>query len=65
MTKFEYKQHLSNYPDLQASGINDRDGAWDHWYNYGLSEGRTDKCNLKVCVIAATYRKKMVLQKHI
>ena len=50
MNQFNWKQYLSNYPDLQSAGINNHYGAWKHWSNFGLSEGRTD-ATFKVCII--------------
>ena len=38
---FDWENYISNNPDLQDSGIDTFDKAWDHWLNYGKSEGRS------------------------
>ena len=38
---FNPKKYLSNYPDLQANGVNSK-RAYQHFINCGLNENRTD-----------------------
>ena len=39
-TKFDWRQYIKNYKDLQNS-INSKEEAWRHWINHGKSEDRT------------------------
>jgi hypothetical protein len=41
-TSFNWKQYLSNYPDLASSGINTSKSAYKHYITHGKLEGRTD-----------------------
>jgi hypothetical protein len=41
-TSFNWKQYLTNYPDLQVAGINTSKSAYRHYMTHGISEGRTD-----------------------
>jgi GR25 family glycosyltransferase involved in LPS biosynthesis len=41
---FNWKQYLSNYPDLTLARINTQRDAWRHYQNHGKLENRTDKC---------------------
>jgi len=43
MDTFNWKKYLSNYPDLQKAGINDKLSAFRHYNNFGRNEGRIDK----------------------
>ena len=38
---FEWKQYLSNYPDLTDAGIDTHEKALNHFVNHGIHEGRT------------------------
>ena len=38
---FDWKQYLTNYPDLISSRINTSAKALNHWNNHGIHEGRT------------------------
>jgi hypothetical protein len=38
---FDWENYISNNPDLNDSGIDTFEKAWDHWINYGKSEGRS------------------------
>ena len=40
---FNWKQYISNYPDLQAAGINTEYLALKHYRLYGKKEGRIDQ----------------------
>ena len=40
-SKFNWKQYLLNYPDLESSGIDNYEKALNHWNTHGISEGRT------------------------
>ena len=42
MKRFNWKQYISNYPDLQLACINDLKKAWSHYKLYGVSENRTE-----------------------
>ena len=41
--EINWKVYISNYPDLQATGIDTEEKAITHFNNHGKSEGRTDK----------------------
>jgi hypothetical protein len=41
-TSFNWKQYLTNYPDLVSAGINTSKSAYRHYMTHGISEGRTD-----------------------
>ena len=43
MDKFNWKQYILNYPDLQKAGIDTQQKAWKHYNRFGKSEGRNDK----------------------
>lgn len=43
MKHFDWKQYISNYPDLQEAGINNLRTAWNHYSRCGKNENRTDK----------------------
>jgi len=38
---FNWSFYLSRYPDLVKAGINNKNSAWDHWYNHGQHELRS------------------------
>jgi hypothetical protein len=41
-TSFNWKQYLTNYPDLASAGINTSKSSYRHYMIHGKSEGRTD-----------------------
>lgn len=41
MYYFDWKIYLKNYPHLKKEGINDKDGALEHWRNIGKKKGYT------------------------
>ena len=43
MNHFDWKQYLSNYPDLKQAGINNHKQTWKHYVSFGKSERRTDR----------------------
>jgi C1A family cysteine protease len=45
MNKFNWKQYILNYIDLQEAGIDNYIKALRHWVFFGKKEGRTDKPN--------------------
>jgi hypothetical protein len=38
---FNWEQYVENYTDLQETGVDTREKAWQHWLNHGEKEGRT------------------------
>ena len=42
MNHFDWKQYLSNYPDLKQAGINNHKQAWKHYVSFGIKENRID-----------------------
>ena len=41
LENFDWKQYISNYPDLVAADINTQQKALDHWQKNGIKENRT------------------------
>ena len=41
LNDFNWKQYLTNYPDLKEDGITTQEKAWNHWTRHGKKEGRT------------------------
>lgn len=41
LQNFDWRQYISNYPDLIAAGINNPEKAFDHWLKNGIIENRT------------------------
>ena len=37
----DWKRYLNDYPDLRKAGIDNLDGAWNHYTDYGIKEKRT------------------------
>jgi len=46
--QFNWKNYISNYPDLQKAGINTESRALKHWNNYGIHENRTDTLGISL-----------------
>ena len=44
---FDWEAYVSRYPDLQKTGINTLDKAWNHYVNSGQREGRIASIILK------------------
>jgi len=51
MSSFDWKQYLSNYPDLQKAGINNNRLALLHYNLHGKHENRTDNSLEKKCIL--------------
>ena len=47
-TDFDWKSYINNYEDLQK--IKTKEGAWFHWKNHGILEGRTYEDLFKFCL---------------
>jgi len=41
METFDWRTYLSNYKELQKTGLDSRKKAYHHWLSYGKEEGRT------------------------
>jgi hypothetical protein len=68
---FNWRQYLSNYPDLYR--FNSQREAWAHYQKYGKYENRTDQhiamignetCNKSCIIVVAKYREDMSFTKN-